>query len=296
MKTNRNLTAQALVAFAAVCWGLLGIFTRRLTVAGFSLLDIVVFRNLISAVCLVSFLLLTQREKLKLERKDIKIFAGMGGFGLVLNPTCYFMAINLLTLSAASILLYTSPYMVMILSALVFKEKVTKQKILAMLIAFSGCMMTVGMAGSTDVSITGIATGLTAAFFYSLYTILGKTALRKYSPVAVTAYSFAAASILLLPFSNFGRILTLIGESGANLTNLLSVALFTTLLPFACYIRGLAKLEPGRAAIISFVEPLTAAIAGIVVFNEMFTAVKITGAALILLALIILNLKSRKTA
>jgi len=55
--------------------------------------------------------------------------------------------------------------------------------------------------------------------------------------------------------------------------------------------KGLEKLEPGKASIIAFVEPLTAAAAGFVVYNEMLTPLKMLGMALILLSLIILNMK-----
>lgn len=286
-----NITAQLLVICAATCWGLLGIFTRTLMAAGFASSDIVASRNLITALCLFSFLFLTDRNKLKIQPKDIRLFLCMGTFGLVLNSTCYLITMNLISLSAASILLYLSPYMVMLQSALVFKEKITKQKVAALLIAFTGCIMTVGVVDRVGISITGIGTGLAAAFCYSLYTIFGKVALQKYPPLTVLTYSFAVGGIILIPFCDLRKIMVLVSASSVNLTNLLVVAFFLTLFPFLCYIKGLEKLEPSRAAIISFVEPLTAAIAGIVVYQEMLSASKAVGVVLIFLSLIILNFK-----
>jgi drug/metabolite transporter (DMT)-like permease len=288
-----NITAQLLIISAAVFWGLLGVFTRPLMAAGLSPMEMVASRYILSAVFLFLFLLSADREKLKIELKDIRIFLCMGIFGLALNCTCYFIALELIPLSAASILLYTSPYMVMLLSALVFKEKITIQKISSLLIAFTGCVMTVGIIDSIDLSVIGIAAGLGAAFFYSLYTIIGKVALQKYSPFTVMFYSFITASMVLTPFCDFGKIITLMDAGNANLIDLLIVVFFLTLLPFVCYTKGLKKLEPSRVSILSFAEPLTAAVAGVIVFNETLSAIKIFGIALVFLSLIVLNLKRR---
>ena len=291
--TDMNIISQMLVIIAAVCWGLLGIFTRPLMAEGLTPVDIVAARNIITAVCLFMFMSLTDREKLKIRLKDLKIFICMGVFGLALNSSFYFLAMNLISLSAASILLYTSPYMVMLQSAIVFKEKITAQKTSALFIAFTGCVMTVGVISDVNISVLGIAAGLAAAFFYSLYTILGKAALSKHAHFTVTSYSFAVAGLLMAPFCNFGKIFAL-SIVGGNLMNLLVVSFCLTLLPFVCYLKGLEKLEPSRASIISFAEPLTAAIAGIAVYNEMLSAVKILGGALIFLSLIVLNIRFKR--
>jgi drug/metabolite transporter (DMT)-like permease len=186
--------------------------------------------------------------------------------------------------------------MVMVLSAFVFKEKVTPQKLAALLIAFTGCVMTVGVIGGHGLPLFGVISGLGAAFFYSLYTIFSKMALlRDYHPLTATAYSYGLAGLILAPLCNWGETMRLIGENSLNVVGLLALGLLLTMLPSVSYLKGLEKLEPSRASIIAFVEPLTAAIAGIVVYSEMLSPAKVAGMGLIFLSLVILNIRKRQS-
>jgi len=286
-------TSQLLIAAAATCWGMTGVFTRQLTAAGFSYFEISAARAVFAAVCLIIFLLLTNRNDLKFNIKDLWIFLLMGCFGSALMSTLYFYTIEMITLSAASILLYTAPYMVMGMSALLFKEKITPQKLAALFIAFTGCIMTVGFIDSSELSKIGVASGLLCAFLYASNTIIAKFALRKYSPFVISAYAFAIASVLLIPLCDYGKVIALVCESGDNLRNILLLGFFIAVLPAILYYKGLEKTEPSRASIISFVEPLAAATAGFVVFDEVLSPIKILGMVLILVSLIILNLRAR---
>ena len=291
------MTAQLLIVFAATCWGLLGLFTRGMAAAGFTFAEMSMSRSLIVFVCLFVFFLLTDREKMKIRPQDIWVFAVMGGVGIALYNVLYFRTMQMITLSASAALLYTAPFMVMALSALIFKDRITQQKVAAVLIAFTGCIMAVGLIGgggitaAGDINVSGILYGLASALCFSQYTIFGKIALRKYNVFAVTAYAFGMAGVLLIPFCDMGHLFMLMTESGRNVINLLVFAFLMTLVPFVCYTKGLEKLEPSRAMIILFIEPLTSTIAGRVVYGEMLTPVKITGIVLIFLSLIVLNLK-----
>jgi drug/metabolite transporter (DMT)-like permease len=181
----------------------------------------------------------------------------------------------------------------MILSTLVFKEKITTQKICALLIAFAGCVLTIGI-DRIDVPVIGIVTGIAAAFFFSLFTIFGKLALRKYDPITVSVYPYITASVILLPLCDFGNVISVLSADSINLVYLATMAIFITMIPTICYKKGLEGLEPGKVSIISFIEPLTAAVVGVILFSEMLSATRISGIALIFFALIILNLNRRK--
>jgi len=287
-----NITSQFLIVVAAICWGLLGVVTRPLTEAGMSVIDMAAARSMIAATCFIFILLIVDKEKLRIKLKDVWIFVCMGLFGFILTSVFYITTMNLISLSVASILLYTAPYLVMLQSALIFKEKITINKISALLIAFTGCVMTIGI-DRVEVPIVGIFTGVIAALAYSLYTIFGKFALKKYSPLTTTVYPAIMASILLIPFFDHGKIIYIASASNENLINLLVLSVLLTAFPSMCYVKGLEKLEPGRASIISFVEIIAAAVVGIVIFSEMLSVTRIFGMALIFIALIILNLRRK---
>jgi drug/metabolite transporter (DMT)-like permease len=286
-------SAQFFIILAAICWGMIGIFTRQLTAAGLSFIEITSARSIIVTVCLFTFLFISKKREIRIKIKDSWVFICMGGFGIVLNNICYFNTIELMTLSAASIVIYTAPYMVMIMSALLFKERITLQKSSALLIAFIGCVMTVGLIDSNDISIMGIMTGLGSAFGYALYSIFGRIALRRYNPLTVTAYTFAVASIMLIPFSDVGKVIMLMYENTVTMRNVLILGVCLTVIPFVSYTKGLKDIEASKASIIAFIEPLTAAASGITIYGEMLSPIKILGMVFIFISLVILNLSKK---
>jgi drug/metabolite transporter (DMT)-like permease len=199
----------------------------------------------------------------------------------------------MITLSAASIILYTAPCFVMVMSAVIFKEKITWQKVCALLIAFTGCVMTAGVIEKELLSAHGILLSLAAAFFYALFTIINKIALRNYTPFTVTAYTFGIAGLMALSISDVGGIIALAGAGAGNLLYLVALGLLT-IISFSSYTKGLKNTEPSRASIIAFFEPLTASTVGIVVYGEMLSQVKIFGMLLIFASLFILNMREKK--
>ena len=102
----------------------------------------------------------------------------------------------------ASILLYTAPSFVVVLSAILWKEPVTKKKLLALALTLVGCACVCGVFdGGLTVTFTGILLGLGAGFFYALYSVFGRYALAHYSSMTVTVWTFlfaGPASLVLL--------------------------------------------------------------------------------------------------
>ena len=115
------------------------------------------------------------------------MFLGTGMLSIVLINVLYFMTIESTTLSLAVILLYTAPCFVMILSAILFREKITPRKAGAFLLALLGCACTTGGLDASSFSVFGILTGVGSGFCYALYTIFGNIALKKYHPLTVTS-------------------------------------------------------------------------------------------------------------
>lgn len=291
-KMDGNLKAPLFVILAGSCWGIIGIFTRTLSKMGFSSLQITASRCLVTAICLIIYLGIKDRDKLKIHIKDIWVFLGTGIGSIVFFNICYFITIEETTLSVAAILLYTAPFFVIIMSALFFKEKITYKKIIALGIAFFGCILITGIIGNQSIKLTnfGILTGIGSGIGYALYSIFGRVALRKYHTITVTAYTFIVASLSLLPFTNINYMMEAILESNTVLYNVLLLGILSTLAPFLLYTKGLQNMETGKASIMAFVEPMVATIAGIVLFKEILSLQNMAGILLIFISLVLLNL------
>ena len=280
-----------LVMIAGFCWGLIGVFSKSLSGMGFSAIQITALRCIVVAISLGTYLFIFDRSKLKIKLRDIHHFIETGIFSIILFNICYFVTVDMVSLSVAAILLYTAPCIIMLLSVPLFKEKLTPVKILCLIMSFTGCVLVTGLGTKTRIPFLGILTGLGAGFGYALYTIFGRYALRKYHPFTVTFYTFFVASVAIVFFSHPINTFTLICAEPTSLIFILLLGIISTLTPFLCYTKGLEGLESGTASIIACIEPMVAAIAGVVVFHEQLSAGNLIGIGLIFAAVMLINLK-----
>ena len=149
-------------------WGIIGVFSRPLSEAGLSVVQITALRCVIVATSMALLLFCTDRDRFRIQIKDGWIFLGMGILSLVCFNVCYFITIEHATLAAASILLYTAPFFVLLMSAILFHEKMTKRKIAALLLAFAGCMLVSGFTGG-QMSRLAVVSGIGSGICYALY-------------------------------------------------------------------------------------------------------------------------------
>ena len=269
METQKKAPAMAAILAAAALWGVIGLWNRRLMAAGLSPLSIVVVRNLGGMVLLVLFFLLKDRSVFRIERRHLKYFFGTGVVSVLFFTVCYFSCQKLCSLAVASILLYTAPSFVVLLSALLWKEPVTRKKLLALFLTLAGCAFVCGVfSGGLSVTVPGILLGLGSGFFYALYSIFGRYALAHYPPLTVTVWTFlfaGPASLVLLRPAELGAAF---GADAGLWGTALALAVFSTAAPYILYTWGLARTEPGRASILASLEPVVASLTGVLVFGE----------------------------
>ena len=296
MKKHSQIICPALIILAGCFWGSMGIFVRKLGAFGFSSAQIVSIRLTLAALVFCLILLIKEPAGFKIQPKDIPLFLGLGLGSILFFTVCYFTAITMMPLSVAAILLYTSPIWIMIMSAVFFREKISGRKLAALALAFAGCVLVSGISGQ-GISLKGFFIGLGAGFGYGLYSILGTVALRRYSPFTVTAYTFIIAAAGSFAVCSPGDMFSKFARAEKLLPLLLFcclTALVTAVIPFLAYTRGLARTEPGKAGILATIEPVVATVIGIIVFAEQPTVISCSGIALILTAVIILNINNNK--
>ncbi len=297
-KENKAVIGSMLIIIAGCFWGSMGIFVRRLGTYGFSSIQIVSIRVTLAAVFFALVLFVKDRKGFKISFKDIPLFLGLGLGSILFFTVCYFTAIKMMPLSTAAILLYTSPIWIMLMSILFFREKLDGRKLIALFLAFVGCILVSGISGER-MSLTGLLVGLGSGIGYGLYSILGKIALRKYSPYTVTAYTFLFAAVGSWIICRPADMLN--GFSSSEDTGFLMLfcfvtALITAVIPFLAYTLGLERVEASKAGIIATIEPVVATLIGMIMYSEPLTIMSGAGILLILSAVIVLNLKQKKMA
>ena len=287
----------ASVIAAGTLWGFMGFFRRTLDAMGISAVGCIAVRCLFAAFLFAVTILLTDKKAFIVKLKDIWIFVGSGVISLLVFGVCYFKAMDHMSLSTAAILLYTAPIFVILISAVLFNEKLTKIKLLALVLAFAGCCLVCGIGGGGQkLTMTGLALGLGAGLCYALYSIFSRFAINHgYSTFTLNFYSCLLAAI---GASIFGGVdyLTVVSSSVPNLLFAVATGLVTCFLPYLFYTYGLVGLENGKASIMASIEPVVATIVGIVIYNESLTITGAIGIVLVLLAIVLLNIKTKSEA
>ena len=296
-KKNSNILGPVMVFLAGICWGVISVFIKGLTSFDYDSFDIMCFRSWASVVLMFIFFLMRDRSLLKIKLRDIWMFIGTGIFSLTFFSYCYFTSIVRSGAAVAVVLLYTSPIFVMLMSAVVFKEKITLKKIVALILTFIGCVLVAGLIGTgSRLSMGALLLGLGAGFGYALYSIFAGFAVKKYSSLTVTFYTFLFSGITLPIFRN---PVALIGSVSLQVSPwIVGTSIICTVLPYLCYTWGLGKMEAGKAAVLVTVEPLVGAIIGILIYHEDANLFKLLGIILIFSAVILLslpNIKVKKT-
>ena len=288
---NSKKMAPAMIVAAGVLWGIMGIFVRRLNSWGLSSPSLSQVRATCTTLLLALILLLYNKKLFRVRLRDLWIFAGGGVFSIVFFNVCYFKAIDLMSLSAAATLMYTSPAFVLLLSAVVFRERITPRKVLAIVLTFCGCALVGGLlGGSVNITVFGVLCGVGSGLGYALYSIFSRLALlRKYDPMTITFYIFLFAALGSLFISDIPEIIGVVRTAPVRILYFILYVLVTTILPYVLYTAGLKHVQNSRASVIVAVEPVTATIVGILVFSETLTVPALIGMLLVLAAIVIMS-------
>ena len=287
--TKQTYGAYGSILLAAALWGIIGLWNRRLMAAGLSPTSIVVVRNFGGMALLAAIFAVKDRSVFRVRKEHLKYFFGTGVVSVLLFTVCYFSCQKICSLAVASILLYTAPAIVVVLSALLWKEPVTRRKLLALVLTIVGCALVCGVfAGDVTVTLSGILLGLGSGFFYALYSIFGRYALAHYDSMTVTVWTFLFAGpcslVLLRPAE-----LKVAFSTPVNMLVAAGLVVFSTVLPYLLYTRGLARVESGKASIMASLEPVVASLAGVLIFGEPMSAMTLAGIVLVLSGVVILR-------
>ena len=293
MGKTKNYIGDILIIIAGLFWGSMGIFVHHLNDLGFTSIQVACLRLTTAGLIFALVLLIKDRKGFKINAKDIPLFLALGLVSILFFTCCYFTAIRLMTMSTAAILLYTSPIWVMVLAIIFLKEKFSVQKLIALVLAFAGCVLVSGFGGK--VTVVGILVGLGSGLGYGLYSIFGTFALKKYSPYTVTCYTFLVAGFGSIFVANPPDLIAKISAVDNKLSLfgfVLLTAVVTAVIPFLLYTLGLNKTTAGRAAVLATVEPAAATLFGFFVMGEKVGLVAIAGIILVFAAIVVLSVKS----
>jgi drug/metabolite transporter (DMT)-like permease len=279
------------VMVAAVAWASSGTAGKGLFEAGVTPADLVQVRLTLSSLILASGFAVLGGRLFRLEVNDLGYFVILGGVIMALVQVTYFYSISKIQVVAAILLQYMSPILVAVFSVLFWKEKLTGSKLIALILAFAGCYLVVGAYNLQLLKMNelGVLGGLASALTFAAYALLGERAMHKYSPWTVVFYAmfFAAITFHIIhpPFKYLHA-----GYSPSQWAWILYIVVMGTILPFSLYFIGINYIRSTRAMITATLEPISAGVMAYVFLGERLDYPQILGAALVVVAIILLQL------
>ncbi|MFI3313565.1 MAG: EamA family transporter [Eubacteriales bacterium] len=279
------------IVLAGILWGTTGYFTRVLEVVGLDTGGTIVLRCGLAALFFAVYMGVKNPKLFAVKAKDIWLILAIGLVSLLFFTFCYFYSMTLMSLSAAVILLYTAPAFVMVLSLFIFREKFTKRKIFALLLAFAGCVCSAGLGtGNLNFTFVGLLYGLGAGLGYGLYGIFARLLLdRGYQSPTINFYACLLASVGAGVIWGFEVPISIMASGWETAATCLVMGCLTCFLPYTLFTYGLNGVETGKAAIMASVEVVVATFVGVLAFGEPLTFLGMVGVVLVLSAIVVLN-------
>ena len=276
------------VILGAVCWGYIGVFNRLLASAGVETGNRVFVRNFFSFLLLTAVFAAVRRGVFRVRPRDLPIFMGSGLLSILTLSWVYLNCQMECSLAVAAILLYLAPSMVVVMGAIFWRSPITRRKTAALVLALVGCALVSGVIGGELTGTPrGLAFGVASAFCYATYTVFAHYGLARYDAYTMIYWTFFFAGLGSLVFLDWAALapalVTARGVAGAA-----GLVLVATVLPYLFYTKGLEGVEGGKASILANVEPVVAALNGVVLYREKLSAWVLLGVACVLFTVVLL--------
>ena len=290
MKDKRALAA--LIAAMSI-FGTIGIFRQWIPLPSAT---VALCRSVIGALFLLA-VLLTRRKKPDFSAlRRVRLPLLLSGICLGANWLLLFEAYRFTTVATATLCYYMAPMLLVLLSPVLLKERLTLRRVLALVLALAGMVPVSGsLEGQSDGgnNALGVLFGLGAAVLYASVVIMNKL-LADVPSLERTALQLGAAGFTVLPYA----LLTM-GELSVkplSLGLLFIVGVFHTGFAYNMYFGAVSRLKGQTVAILSYIDPASAIFLSALFLSQTPTALEALGAVLIIGAAFVGEVSFKKKA
>lgn len=269
---------------AAVTYGMNPLFALPLLNEGMQASSVLFYRYLL-AVPIIGILMIIKSVPFRINFKELGILAILGIL-MGISSLTLFQSYGYMNAGIASTMLFVYPLMVAVIMILFFKEKFSWVTFGALALSLVGIALLYKGEGGATLSLVGTLLVMASALTYAVYIVGVKhTAVNHLPPLTVTFY------VLL-----FGMLVFLFNMAGTNCYEVPSgwfqwgdaicLALFPAAISFLCTTESIIRIGSTPTAILGAMEPVTAVVIGILVFNETINARDVTGILLIIISVL----------
>ena len=276
-KTEKPNYGPLMMLLASVCFSTGGLFCKMIP---WSALAINGVRDLIGSL-LIGIYILATGHKLKMNR--IVAFGAVCMFGVT---TLFVMANKLTTAANTIVLQYTAPVWILILMAVIFRQKPKKRDLIVMAVVFAGILCFFADSLSSG-GILGDLLAVAAGVFYAGLFVLNS--FENGDALSSLFFGQLAAGVILTPFVSAEN-----DFSAPVIASILFLGAVQVGLAYIFFYQGTKYTHPVTASLIAGVEPVLNPILVAVFLKEKLSALSILGAVIVIAAIFLYNLMNRK--
>ena len=268
------------MAAAMLVFGTIGLFVKNI---GFPSSFISFARALTGSIFIALFMLFSGHglDK-KSVLKNLKLLIP-SGIAMAFNWICLFEAYRFTGVAVGTLCYYMAPVIVVVLSPVFLKEKLTAINVTSVLAAVVGAVLISGVVSGSAKSAKGILLGLAAAALYSTVVMINKF-VKNLSPIETTFVQLSTAAVTMIPYILLTEDVTTFVFDRRSVIFTLIVGVFHTGIVYMIYFSSVQKIPAQTTAVFSYIDPVTAIILSAVVLGERLDAVQLIGTFLILAA------------
>ena len=220
-----------------------------------------------------------QKNEEQKNGKQVLCLLLSGGF-IGLNWICLFEAYNFVPVSIATLCYYVQPILVLLFSAVLFRERLHKKQVLCFAVSTIGLLCVLNVTGG-NVNLTGVAFGLGAAVLYACVVLMNKV-VKNMDDMEKTVWQFLGAIVTVLPYILLTGGFSLSVLTTGGLVRLLVLGIFHTGVCYCLYFSSIEQLTGQQVSIYGYIDPLVAILISFTILQERTEPIQMLGGALIL--------------
>lgn len=288
---NKTIAAHIALFLAQVIYAVSFVIAKDVTAEYMPPFGLVVFRVAGAVILFWASGVLWIREKV--AKKDILRFALLAVFGVAVNQLLFLKGLDLTSPISAAIMMITTPILVLIIAAVMIREKVTWIKAAGALIGFAGAallMTNAANGGGKEDNLTGDILVMLNAMSWGMYLVLVKPFMQKYHTITILKWVFLFGLFFVVPFgwsdvaaADYSRI------DNTAWTKILFIIIGTTYLAYLLNTYALKALSPAVAGAYIYLQPVMTAIIAIAAGKDNLTWIKVGSALIIFLGVYLVS-------
>lgn len=282
----KKLNGLIYALLSGAAFGVMPIFAKIAYNNGLNATTVLSFRFLVAAVILF-FYCVIRKESLKINKKQLLLALLIGAVEYTLTTQTLFVSYNYIGVGLATALHFIYPASVCVISFLFYKEKMSKSKIISLIVSCVGVYLLVGL-NLQSISIKGVTLALFSGVSYSL-TVIGMNAkeIKKLNNTVATFYISLFAGITIFLMGLFTNNLTMVINPQVVMS-LGGVSIISTIISMVLLMKAVKIIGPTTASILATFEPIVSMVMGVLFLGEKLTLFIVIGTILILASVVLL--------